>query len=99
MNTADLFACFGDVIELDFPQWDVGQVHNILDNHTGWKPYNPRKNINRYGLSVTSLDGGYSGIPDLGKLSKTLVLNDLNPVFLPSQKGELVDRAKIWGRK
>ena len=30
--------------------------------------YNPRKDINRYGLSITSLDGGLSGIPDLDSL-------------------------------
>jgi hypothetical protein len=30
--------------------------------------YNPRKNINRLGLSITSLDGGVSGIPDLDSL-------------------------------
>lgn len=80
MNTADLFACFGDVIELDFPTWDVGQTHEILDNHTGWKPYNPRKNINRYGLSVTSLDGGYSGIPDLDSLLEYNKLYNTNYV-------------------
>ena len=32
--------------------------------------YNPRKPINRYGLSVTSLDGGVSGIPDLDSLGE-----------------------------
>lgn len=30
--------------------------------------YNHRKNIQRYGLSITSLDGGVSGIPDLDSL-------------------------------
>ncbi len=30
-----------------------------------WKQYNPRKNIPREGLSITSLVGGLSGIPDL----------------------------------
>lgn len=30
--------------------------------------YNPRKDINRYGLSITSLDGGLSGRPDLDSL-------------------------------
>jgi len=68
MNTANLFACFGDVIELDFPSWNISQTQEILNNHPGWKQYNPRKSINRYGLSVTSLDGEYSGIPDLDSL-------------------------------
>jgi hypothetical protein len=30
--------------------------------------YNPRKNIDRWGLSITSLDGTMSGIPDLDSL-------------------------------
>lgn len=30
--------------------------------------YNPRKDIRRYGLSITSLDGGVSGRPDLDSL-------------------------------
>ena len=33
-----------------------------------WKPYNPRKKVGREGLSVTSLDGGFSGIPDLDSI-------------------------------
>jgi hypothetical protein len=76
MNTANLFACFGDIIELDFPLWNIVQVQQILDNHTGWKQYNPRKGINRYGLSVTSLDGGYSGVPDLDSLLEYNKLNN-----------------------
>jgi hypothetical protein len=30
-----------------------------------WKQYNPRKDIPREGLSITSLDGELSGVPDL----------------------------------
>ena len=33
-----------------------------------WKPYNLRKSHQRWGLSITSLDGGLSGIPDLDSL-------------------------------
>lgn len=33
-----------------------------------WKPYNLRNPNNRWGLSVTSLDGKLSGIPDLDSL-------------------------------
>ena len=34
-----------------------------------WKQYNPRKShIPRFGLSLTSLDGGLSGEPDLGSI-------------------------------
>lgn len=78
MNTANLFSCFGDVIELDLPRWNLEKTKEILDNHTEWKPYNPRKSINRYGLSVTSLDGGYSGIPDLDSILEYNKLHGLN---------------------
>ena len=38
-------------------------------------------------------------MPVRGNLSNTLVLYDLNPVFLPSQIGELVDKAYTCGKK
>jgi len=68
VTTAELFACFGDIIELDFPSWDLIKTQKLLDDHSGWKQYNPRKINKRFGLSVTSLDGGYSGVPDLDSL-------------------------------
>lgn len=33
-----------------------------------WKKYNSRHKVERYGLSITSLDGEFSGIPDLDSL-------------------------------
>lgn len=38
------------------------------ENNFDYVKYNPRKKIERYGLSITSLDGGLSGIPDLDSL-------------------------------
>jgi len=35
---------------------------------SNWKPYNLKKPNNRWGLSITSLDGELSGIPDLDSL-------------------------------
>lgn len=35
-----------------------------------WKPYNQKKPNNRWGLSITSLDGKLSGIPDLDSLAE-----------------------------
>lgn len=65
----DFITNFGDVIELDFPKWDLPKTVNILMKHPGWKIYQPHKpGYNRFGLSVTSLDGGYSGEPDLYSL-------------------------------
>ena len=70
MNTlTDLVANFGDVLELSIPLWNLDNAVNVLTKHSGWVHYNPRKtHINRKGLSVTSLDGGFSGVPDLDSL-------------------------------
>ena len=43
-----------------------------------WVQYNPRKNIPRYGLSITSLDGGFSGRPDLDSLKEYNIEHNLN---------------------
>lgn len=41
---------------------------NELNSNFKWVQYNPRKNIDREALSITSLDGGLSGYPDLDSL-------------------------------
>ena len=80
MNTiTDLVANFGDVIELSLPTWNLAQAVDVLSKHPGWTQYNPRKSgINRKGLSVTSLDGGFSGIPDLDSLREYNLENNTN---------------------
>jgi hypothetical protein len=67
-NLTDLIVNFGNIIELSFPSWNVSHAQNLLTNSEHWVQYNPRKPNNRKGLSVTSLDGGYSGVPDLDSL-------------------------------
>lgn len=47
-----------------------------------WKKYNPTKIDKRFGLSVTSLDGSLSGIPDLDSLSR---YNDENNTSLTNR--------------
>ncbi len=65
----DFITHFGNVVELDFPAWDVHKVTQICNKHPGWKTYQPHKQgYNRFGLSVTSLDGNFSGDPDLYSL-------------------------------
>lgn len=62
---------FGNVIELDFPEWNIKKINDIVSKHPGWKPYQAHKaGNNRFGLSVTSLDGGFSGEPDLMSLKE-----------------------------
>lgn len=42
-----------------------------------WRRYNPRKpEIKRYGMSLTSLDGGTKGVPDLDSVFQYNALND-----------------------
>ena len=59
----------------------TGSPDNFLNNITkfkdDWKPYNPRKNIERYGLSITSLDGGLSGIPDIDSVREYNLKNNV----------------------
>lgn len=65
----DFIINWGEVVELDFPKMNLNHVKDVLDKHPGWKPYQPHKTgYNRFGLSVTSLDGQYSGEPDLYSL-------------------------------
>jgi hypothetical protein len=49
---------------------DIKTMHELVEPYKShWKPYNPRKShIPREGLSLTSLDGGFSGVPDLDSL-------------------------------
>jgi hypothetical protein len=107
MNTlTDFIINWGEVIELDFPKWDLSKVMNVLNKHPGWKEYQPHKpGYNRYGLSVTSLDGGFSGKPDLyslreyqnmyGESYNEMCFNKRTNVvqFLP----ELNDFLDFWG--
>lgn len=67
----DFITHFGNVIELDFPEWNIKKINDVVSKHPGWKPYQAHKvGNNRFGLSVTSLDGGYSGEPDLMSLKE-----------------------------
>ena len=63
-------ALYGDVLSLkmmlDYKKFEKGL--KLYDDK--WVQYNPRKNIPREGLSITSLDGGFSGIPDLDSLKE-----------------------------
>jgi hypothetical protein len=60
---------YGDVVELAFPNVDINAYKDLILDHPEWKQYNTYKQgYNRYGLSMTSLDGGYSGVPDLESL-------------------------------
>lgn len=55
-------------LKLSSKQEDLYDIINELEEKFEWARYNPRKNIDRQGLSITSLDGGISGVPDLDSL-------------------------------
>ena len=57
---------YGNFIELDVTT-NAEQLVSWADRFD-WVKYNPRKDVNRWGLSITSLDGGLSGVPDLDSL-------------------------------
>jgi len=76
-----LYECltrYGDCYQLNFSisQKQILQELKLYKND--WVNYNPRKNIPRYGLSITSLDGGLSGIPDLDSVREYNIKNNLN---------------------
>lgn len=67
-SLTDFVVSYGDIVEVNFPKFDPSKYYSLLDENPNWRPYNPSKpGYNRYGLSVTSLDGTYTG-PDLDSL-------------------------------
>jgi len=47
---------------------DPDKFLNWVEENFDYVQYNPRKKVDREGLSITSLDGGIDGIPDLDSL-------------------------------
>lgn len=57
----------GDWLEMQ--NFDSNKImHDLEMWKDSWQPYNRKKPNNRFGLSITSLDGGLGGIPDLDSL-------------------------------
>ena len=96
----------GDWLELQ--DFDSKQIMRDLDSWKNeWKPYNRNKPNNRFGLSITSLDGGLGGIPDLdslyeyNKINGTDVKNHdiktLTPVYESSSElQKIIEPWKPW---
>lgn len=96
----------GDWLELQ--DFDSKQIMRDLDSWKNeWKPYNRKKPNNRFGLSITSLDGGLGGIPDLdslyeyNKINGTDVKNHdiktLTPVYdSSSELQKIIEPWKPW---
>lgn len=57
------FGSYEDLIELHLDQPNFLNFDSLR-----WLQYNPRKTVNRFGCSITSLDGLDNGVPDLDSL-------------------------------
>lgn len=74
----DFIVNYGDVVKFDWPHWDGKTIFQTIMKHPGWKMYQPHKpGYNRFGLSVTSLDGRFDG-PDLYSLREYNRMNNTN---------------------
>lgn len=61
----------GDVYSLDIFFNKTKIDEELRPFSESWRHYNPRKpHIPRFGLSLTSLDGGLSGVPDLDSIAE-----------------------------
>ena len=68
-NLRQSLLSLGNIISLNkhVCSQEINKAISTYKEH--FKPYNPRKtHYKRYGLSITSQDGGFSGIPDLDSL-------------------------------
>lgn len=74
----DCLTRYGDFYQLNFSISLSKILEELKLYKNDWVKYNPRKNIPRYGLSITSLDGGLSGIPDLDSVREYNIKNNLN---------------------
>lgn len=69
IDYGSFFGTYGDLIELNLPMITEDAIKAFETFKDHWHPYNARKANNpRWGLSLTSLDGGLSGIPDLDSI-------------------------------
>ena len=66
----NMLASYGVASRLNFKNSRFRAFVEWTENNFEYVKYNPRKDINRYGLSITSLDGGLSGRPDLDSLNE-----------------------------
>ena len=76
-NIALYLSNLGDVVPLNVSV-NIEKTRKELEYFKDeWKQYNPRKPNSREGLSITSLDGKLSGIPDLDSLIEYNKLNNV----------------------
>ena len=74
----NIITAYGDQNKLDIYQSPYTILNDLKHFNDKWAPYNPRKNINRWGLSVTNLDGRLGPGPDLDSLYEYNKENNTN---------------------
>tara|TARA_A100001011_G_scaffold361461_1_gene409591 strand:- start:661 stop:1281 length:621 start_codon:yes stop_codon:yes gene_type:complete len=74
----DSLARYGDIYALKLNLSPKKVINQLKLYDSDWVAYNPRKNIPRKGLSITSLDGGLSGIPDLDSIRDYNIKHNLD---------------------
>ena len=95
---------YGDFIQLKNSCNSKELLKEIKDFE--WKQYNPRKNVNRYGLSITSNDGSLNGedldslyeySKEKGRICDEDEFTTLTDVYYKSKEVQkLVDPFKPW---
>lgn len=78
INLYTTLTAYGTVYEINSTMNNTKGFVDWTEKNFDYVKYNPRKEINRYGLSITSLDGGLSGIPDLDSLYEYNIENKTN---------------------
>jgi hypothetical protein len=69
---------YGIQSELNITLNNPEQFVDWTEENFEYVRYNPRKPIDRWGLSITSYDGGLSGIPDLDSIGEYCVENNVS---------------------
>ncbi len=81
----------GPIVELDFKINASRFEAEMTQLEARWRPYNLRKKISRFGLSLTSLNGEIEGNPDLDSLTEYNFENHTN--FVEKDFSKLTDSA------
>lgn len=68
LNLYHYLNVYGSVVQTEHKLKNCNEYIDWTEQNFQYVKYNPRKKIERFGLSLTSLDGGLSGIPDLDSL-------------------------------
>jgi hypothetical protein len=78
INLYSNLTVYGNVYPTKIRLPDPDKFVQWTEENFTYVKYNPRKEINRFGLSITSLDGGLSGVSDLDSLAEYNLENSVS---------------------